>query len=234
MPRLTEQEQQEILRYIEADKPLPDKFRFLMFEEKREVELVWNGKTSEVCNIVLPFQVIEQVDEPRAEKPADTKLQPDFFDSRGRQLKGWTNKLIWGDNKLILSSLKNGPLREEIETQGGLKLIYIDPPFDVGADFSMDIEIGGETFHKEPNLLEQIAYRDTWGRGADSFIAMIYERLILRRDLLTPDGSIYVHCDWRVNSLLRSVLDEIFGTDQFLNEILWRRRTNTVKAISKK
>ena len=69
MPRLTEQEQQEIIRFLEADKPLPDKFRFLLFEDKREVELVWNGKTSEVCNIVLPFQVIEQVDEPRVEKP---------------------------------------------------------------------------------------------------------------------------------------------------------------------
>jgi hypothetical protein len=96
MPRLTEQEQQEILRFIEADRPLPDKYRFLLFEDKREVELVWNGKTSEVCNIVLPFQVIEQVDEPRAEKPEDTSLQMGLFstDERGRQLKGWTNKLI--------------------------------------------------------------------------------------------------------------------------------------------
>ncbi len=128
MAKLTEQEQQEIIRYVEADKPLPDKYRFLLFEDKREVELVWNGKTSEVCNIVLPFQVIEQVDEPRAEKPEDTEAQMSLFDKRSRQLKGWTNKLIWGDNKLILSSLKNGPLREEIEAQGGLKLIYIDPP----------------------------------------------------------------------------------------------------------
>ena len=151
MAKLTEQEQQEIIRYLEADKPLPDKYRFLLFEDKREVELVWNGKTSEVCNIVLPFQVIEQVDEPRAEKPTH-RLQMGLFDTdaRGRQLKGWTNKLIWGDNKLILSSLKNGPLREEIEKQGGIKLIYIDPPFDVGADFSMDIEIGGDTFTKKP------------------------------------------------------------------------------------
>ncbi len=228
MPRLTEQEQQEILRYLEADKPLPDKFRFLLFEDKREVELVWNGKTSEVCNIVLPFQVIEQVDEPRAEKPADTAFQPDFFDSRGRQLKGWTNKLIWGDNKLILSSLKNGPLREEIERQGGLKLIYIDPPFDVGADFSMDIEIGGDTFTKKPNILEEIAYRDTWGKGADSFIAMIYERLVLMRDLLAEDGSIYVHCDWRVNAFIRLAMNEIFGTNDFINEITWKR-AHTVK-----
>ena len=224
MPRLTEQEQQEIIRFLEADKPLPDKYRFLLFEDKREVELVWNGKTNEVCNIVLPFQSIELVDEPRAEKPDETTLQLDLFDERGRQRKGWTNKLIWGDNKLILSSLKNGPRREEIEAQGGLKLIYIDPPFDVGADFSMDIEIGDDTFTKKPNILEEIAYRDTWGKGADSFIAMIYDRLILMRDLLAEDGSIYVHCDWRVNSSLRFVLSEIFGENNFINEIIWRRK----------
>ncbi len=233
MPNLTEQEKQEILRYLEADKPLPDKFRFLLFQEKREVELVWNGKTNEVCNIVLPFQVIEQVDEPRAEKSEETKLQMDMFatDSRGRQLKGWTNKLIWGDNKLILSSLKNGPLRDEIERQGGLKLIYIDPPFDVGADFSMDIEIGGDTFTKKPNILEEIAYRDTWGKGADSFLAMIYERLVLMRDLLAEDGSIYVHCDWRVNSYVRSILDEVFGPKHFRNEIVWKRRVGMSSAV---
>ena len=223
MPRLTDQEQQEIIRYLEADKPLPDKYRFLLFADKREVELVWNGKTSEVSQIVLPFQVIEQVDEPRAEK--DTKLQSSMFDldSRGRQLKGWTNKLIWGDNKLVLSSLKNGPLREEIEAQGGIKLIYIDPPFDVGADFSMDIEIGEDTFTKKPSILEEIAYRDTWGKGTDSFIAMIYERLVLMRDLLAEDGSIYVHCDWRVNSLIRLVLDEVFGENSFQSEIIWKQ-----------
>jgi DNA modification methylase len=225
MARLTDQEKQDIVRYLEADKPLPDKYRFLLFEEKREVELVWNGKTSEVCNIVLPFQVIEQVDEPRSEK--DRYMQGTLFDmdARGRQLRGWTNKLIWGDNKLILSSLKNGPLREEIEKQGGLKLIYIDPPFDVGADFSMDIEIGNDTFTKKPNILEEIAYRDTWGRGADSFIAMIYERLVLMRDLLAEDGSIYVHCDWRVNALMRLILDEVFGAEQFVNQMCWRRTT---------
>jgi len=226
MALLTEQEQQEVIRFLEAGKPLPDKYRFLLFEDKREVELVWNGKTNEVCNIVLPFQTIEQVDEPRAENPEETAKQMDFLsvDARGRQLKGWTNKLIWGDNKLILSSLKNGPLREEIERQGGIKLIYIDPPFDVGADFSMDIEIGGDTFTKKPNILEEIAYRDTWGHGADSFIAMIYERLVLMRDLLAEDGSIYVHCDWRVNSYLRLVAEEVFGKDNFLNEIIWKRK----------
>lgn len=223
MPRLTEQEQQEIIRYLEADKPLPEKYRFLLFDEKREVELVWNGKTNEVSNIVLPFQVIEQVDEPRAEKPEDTTLQMDLFDARGRQLKGWTNKLIWGDNKLILSSLKNGPLREEIEAQGGIKLIYIDPPFDVGANFSMDIEIGEDTFTKNPNILEEIAYRDTWGMGADSFISMLYERLNLMHELLTIDGAIYVHCDWRMEGFIRLILDEVFGRSNFMNSITWQR-----------
>ncbi len=233
MPRLTEQEQQEIVRFIEADKPLPDKYRFLLFEDKREVELVWNGKTNEVCNVVLPCQTIEHVDEPRAEAADPAAESTDtLFDNRGRQLKGWTNKLIWGDNKLILSSLKNGPMREEIERQGGLKLIYIDPPFDVGADFSMDIKIGdsGDTFTKKPNILEELAYRDTWGKGADSFIAMIYERLVLMRDLLTDDGSVYVHCDWRVNSHIRLVLDELFGTGGqrgkagFRNELIWQHQ----------
>ena len=221
---LTDAEKREVLECLERGKPLEDKYRFLLFGDRREVELVWNGKTSEVCNVVLPFQVIEQVDEPRGEmKKKDPQAMLFSLDKRGRQLKGWTNKLIWGDNKLILSSLKNGPMREEIEKQGGIKLIYIDPPFDVGADFSMDIEIGDETFHKEPNILEEIAYRDTWGKGADSFIAMIYERLSLMRDLLADDGSIYVHCDTRVNAYIRLVLDEIFSNEKCVNEIVWKR-----------
>jgi site-specific DNA-methyltransferase (adenine-specific)/adenine-specific DNA-methyltransferase len=214
---ISDAEKRDLTQLIQAGKPLPEKYRFILFEDKREVELVWNGKTRDVCTTVLPFQTLEHVDEPRAE----TKSQGELFDPRGRQVRGWTNKLIWGDNKLILSSLKAGALRRQIEDAGGLKLIYIDPPFDVGADFSMDIEIGGETFHKEPNLLEQIAYRDTWGRGADSFISMIYERLILMRDLLAEDGSIYVHCDWRVNSYIRGALDEVFGRDNQLNQIQW-------------
>jgi DNA modification methylase len=227
---LSEAEQRDLVILIQQGKALPEKYRFILFEDKREVELVWNGKTRDVCTTVLPFQTLEHVDEPRTE----TKTQGELFDSRGRQLRGWTNKLIWGDNKLILSSLKAGPLRQQIEDAGGLKLIYIDPPFDVGADFSMDIEIGGETFHKEANLLEQIAYRDTWGRGADSFIAMIYERLILMRDLMHSEGSIYVHCDWRVNGYVRLVMDEVFSKDRFRNEIVWHYANTGLKARSKK
>lgn len=221
--KLTDNEKRDIVKYLEAGKPLPEKYRFLLFDDDREVELLWNGKTNEITNVVLPFQVIEQIDEPRSD--AKFGNQNSLFDTSGRQITGWTNKLIWGDNKLILSSLKNGPLRKEIEAQGGLKLIYIDPPFDVGADFSMDIKIGDgedeESFTKKPSVIEEIAYRDTWGKGADSFIAMIYERLKLMHDLLAEDGSIYVHCDYRVNSYIRLALDEIFGKENQINEIIW-------------
>lgn len=226
---LSDNEKRDIVKYLEAGKPLPEKYRFLLFKDDREVELVWNGKSNEVTNVVLPFQVIEQIDEPREGKEFGDKGT--LFDFSGKQITGWTNKLIWGDNKLILSSLKNGPMRKEIEAQGGLKLIYIDPPFDVGADFSMNIEIGedeeAESFTKKPSVIEEIAYRDTWGKGADSFIAMIYERLKLMHDLLAEDGSIYVHCDWRLSAHMRLILDEIFGTNNFRNEIIWHYQQGT-------
>jgi DNA modification methylase len=221
---LSDNEKRDIIKYLEAGKELPEKYRFLLFKDDREVELVWNGKTNEVTNVVLPFQTIEQIDEPR--EGGEFGNSGTLFDTSGRQIHGWTNKLIWGDNKLILSSLKNGPLRKEIEAQGGLKLIYIDPPFDVGADFSMNIEIGDgeekESFTKKPSVIEEIAYRDTWGKGADSFISMIYERLKLMHELLSEDGSIYVHCDWRLSGHMHLILDEIFGSDCFGAEIIWK------------
>lgn len=218
---LSDTEIRDIIKFLEAGKPLPDKYRFLLFKDEREVELVWNGKTNEVTNVVLPFQVIEQIDEPREGKEFGDGVG--LFDFSGKQISGWTNKLIWGDNKLVLSSLKNGPMRKEIEAQGGLKLIYIDPPFDVGADFSMNISIGedSDTFTKKPSVIEEVAYRDTWGKGADSFIAMIYERIKLMYDLLANDGSIFIHCDYRVNAYLRLILDELFGSENFKNEIIW-------------
>ena len=221
MLNLTENEKRDIVRYIEEGKELPEKYRFLLFEGKKQVELLWNGKSDEVTNVVLPFQTIEHVDEPRSEVPKE--LQLSLFDESGRQQKGWTNKLIWGDNKHILSSLKHGPMREEIEKQGGIKLIYIDPPFDVGADFTMDVQIGDQSLEKEPGVLEQLAYRDTWGLGQDSYLSMIYERLILMRDLLADDGSIYVHCDHHIDNRMRGVLEEVFDSDNFVSHIIWKR-----------
>jgi len=232
--KLSDNEIRDITRLLEEGKPLPDKYRFMLFGDDREIELVWNGKSGDVTNVVLPFQTIEHIDEPRPEK--DVAAQPDLFDlATGRQLKGWTNKLIWGDNKFILSSLKNGPLREEIEANGGIKLIYIDPPFDVGADFTMDVEIGEETFEKEPNVLEEIAYRDTWAKGQDSFLSMIYERLILIKDLLSEDGSVFLHCDWRLSAKIHLMMKELFGEENFVNEIIWhyKRWSNVTSTYQK-
>ena len=218
--KLSDSEKRDLIQLIEKNNFLPDKYRFLIFEKADQVELIWNGKSSEITNVVLPFQIIEQVDEPRDEKI--DYLQGSLIDNEtGRQLSGWSNKLIWGDNKFVLSSLKNGPMRDEIEKQGGIKLIYIDPPFDVGADFSMNVSIGDDLYEKRPNVLEQIAYRDTWGLGTDSFLSMIYERLLLMKDLLANDGSIFVHCDYRLNSSIRGIMDEVFGKQNFLNEIIW-------------
>ncbi len=233
--RLSDNEIRDINKLLLEGKPLPDEYRFRLFGEKREVELVWNGKSNEICNVVLPFQIIESVDEPRSEKKKGHLMSLSDFDIdiRGRQSKGWANKLIWGDNKLILSSLKNGPLREEILRNGGIKLIYIDPPFDIGADFTYKIEIGEDEFTKQPGILEDIAYRDTWGNGEDSYLKMIYERLVLMRDLLSEDGTIYVHCDWRLCAPLRLIIEEIFGTDNFMCQIIWKR-SSIRKAASNK
>ncbi len=215
---LSDSEKRDLINLIEKNKPLPEQYRFRLFEKNNEIELLWNGKSNEITNVNLPFQIIEHVDEPR--KNIEPELQGNLFDERGRKMAG-ANKLIWGNNSLVLSSLINGNLRNWIEQQGGLKLVYIDPPFNVQDDFELEIKIGKEKFPKKRNALEQIAFSDTWGKGPDSFLSMIYERLKLIHSLMSNDGSIYVHCDWRLNADIRKVLDEIFGEENFRREIIW-------------
>ena len=183
--KISDKEKNEIINYVKAGKYLPEKYKFLIFEEQDDVSLTWLEKEFKITNVNLPFQSIEHVDTPRSEE--NVSLQKDLFDFSGRQLKGWTNKLIWGDNKLILSSLRNGQLYEEIQNQGGLKLVYIDPPFDVGAKFYMPITIGKHDLIKSPSVLEEVAYDDTWGKGLNSFNQMIYERLYLIKNLMLQD-----------------------------------------------
>ena len=232
---MTEQDKTQIISLIKSGEKLPKEFIYKLFADEEDVFLFWNGRKEDVTNVALPFHSIEHIDEPRKEKNKEGDALS-MFDMRGRQLQGWTNKLIWGDNKLILSSLANGPMREEIEKEGGLKLIYIDPPFAVGADFGFNIEIGGETAEKKQNVIEEIAYRDTWGKGISSYLTMMYERLKLMYNLLAHDGSIYVHCDYRVGSYLKLLLDDVLGKDNYKNEIIWQRTTNTgsSKAIANK
>jgi len=227
---LNNTEKETIIDFIKNNEPLPKEYIYKLFADEEDVFLFWNGRNEEVTNVVLPFHSIEHIDEPRKEVVTRKDNQLDLFslDTKGRQLMGWTNKLIWGDNKLVLSSLVNGPMRDEIEKEGGLKLIYIDPPFAVGADFSFNIEINGESAEKKQSVIEEIAYRDTWGHGISSYLAMMYERLKLMHQLLADDGSIYVHCDWRVSSYLKIILESIFGYNNFINDVIWHYRTGNM------
>jgi DNA modification methylase len=217
---LSQQERDLIANLIRDGKPVPARYIPSISDNPLKTELIWPGKSTLVDSTVLPFQSIEHIDEPRK----GTTQQYDLFsmsESTGRQSSGWTNKLIWGDNSLILSSLVNGPMRTEINKAGGLKLVYIDPPFDVGADFSIDIEIGNDSVTKKPSVVEEVAYRDTWGQGADSFLSMLYSRIKQLHQLMADNSSIFVHVDWRVNSTVRILLDEVFGVENYRNEIAW-------------
>ena len=227
--RLSDDDKALIADHLDRGEPLPDRFRWLLFAEPRETELIWPGKTSEVTNVVLPFQSIEQIDEPRAEADLGAFGSGDLFtvNAGGRQHGGWSNKLIWGDNKLVLSSLKGGPLRRQIEAAGGLKLVYIDPPFDVGADFSFDIEVGEtNSLTRTPTVIEDVAYRDTWGRGIDSYVQMIRERLHIIAELIAPDATIWVHLGHQVAHEVKLLLDEVFGKQNSLADVTWKRTSS--------
>ncbi|MGK7904159.1 MAG: DNA methyltransferase [Hormoscilla sp.] len=192
-------------------------------------ELVWEGKYDEygnrrevdIAGCAMPMQKIESIDEPRREAEAAKQLS--LFEAENKRQDDFRNRLIWGDNKLVMASLLQ-------EFKGKVDLIYIDPPFDVGADFTMSVLVGEETdtLEKEQSTLEMVAYRDIWGKGTDSYLHMIFERLVLAHELLSEVGSIYVHCDWRMNSYIRQIMDEIFGTENFINEITWKR-AHTIK-----
>ncbi len=221
---LSQQERDLIANLIRDGKPVPARYIPSISDSPLKTELIWPGKSTMMDTSVLPFQSIEHIDEPRK----GTSQQFDLFsmsESTGRQSGGWTNKLIWGDNSLILSSLVNGPIREEIEKAGGLKLVYIDPPFDVGADFSIGIDVGDDSVIKKPSVVEEVAYRDTWGRGIDSYASMLRSRLINIHQLLSNDGSLFLHCDYRTTGITRLILDEIFGAERLVNEIVWSYAT---------
>ena len=183
-------------------------------------ELVWEGKYDEYGNrrtldipaLAAPMQRIETVDEPRARSEAQGAL----FDEGQAHLDDFRNRLIWGDNRLVCASLL-------AEFRDSIDAVYIDPPFDVGADFTMSVPLGDEKdeLKKEQSALEMVAYRDMWGKGTDSYLHMIAERLSLIHALLRPGGKLWVHLDYRVVALVRCVLDDLFGYDAFRNEVIW-------------
>jgi len=188
-------------------------------------ELIWDGKYKDGKNqgpvrIALPFQTIETVNESVQERQRSLEIF-----AAGRETE-WRNRLIWGDKKYVLPSLLP-------EFAGKVNLIYIDPPFDTGADFSYTATIPDHSdapedetavFTKEPSILEQKAYRDTWGRGLDSYLQWFYETAVFLRELLADSGTIYVHLDWHIVHYVKQVMDEVFGSEAFLNHIIWSYR----------
>jgi DNA modification methylase len=186
-------------------------------------ELIWDrkydaaGKRVAPPRVALPFQTVETVNESAQDR------QKGLFQAL-EQDKPWRNRLVWGDKKYVLPALLP-------EFAGRVNLIYIDPPFDTGADFSFNAAVPGPeddaddalAFTKQPSLIEQKAYRDTWGRGIDSYLQWFYETVVLLHELLAENGSIYVHLDWHVGHYAKAILDEVFGMDNFRNEIIWQR-----------
>ena len=190
-------------------------------------ELVWPGKyhedgtLKEAPRVNLPFQVIETVNESRATREANEYGQGTLFDyyhaTEGETFEdGWKNKLIWGDNLLVMGSLLE-------QFAGKIDLIYIDPPFATGADFSFTAPIGesGDSAYKQQSPIEERAYRDTWGGGVDTYLEMIVPRLRLIRDLLSDHGSMFLHLGVQVNHLLRVAVEEVFGSTNVVDEIIW-------------
>lgn len=195
-------------------------------------ELVWEGKYDVNGNriaplkVPLPFQTVETVNESAQERQKSL----DLFSS-GRDPE-WRNRLIWGDKKYVLPALSE-------EFAGKVDLVYIDPPFATGDDFSLVVDVpddeesleDGVSFVKEPSVIERKAYRDTWGvsradreRGVsslDRYIRWFYETSVCLHELLSDKGSLYVHLDWRVGHYAKLVLDEVFGSKNFRNDITW-------------
>jgi len=198
--------------------------------EVKKIELVWKGKYDEDGRLrptekpgPYPFQIVEVINAPRTgrKEPEQLTLFNYYKAEEGETFEeGWKNKLIWGDNKLVMSSLLE-------KFAGRINLIYIDPPFATGADFKFKIQVGeeGEQIVKEHSIIEEKAYRDTWGKGVDSYLEMMWERLWLMKELLAENGSIYVHLDWHVGHYVKVMMDEIFGVENFRNEIVWSYRT---------
>lgn len=205
--------------------------------EVTRTELVWPGKYNEdgtrkeVPRVSLPFQVIESVNESRATREAKKGgTQATLFDvwegKEGDTFEdGWRNKLIWGDNLLVMGSLLE-------KFAGKIDLIYIDPPFGTGSDFTQKYLVDEEgirlasvneqaDLEKDASLIEEVTYRDTWGQGIDSYLDMLWDRLVVLRQLLSERGTLYIHTDYHVQHYVKLLMDEVLGAENFVNEIVW-------------
>lgn len=194
-------------------KSLLEQLPSIVAEGKREAERAIERAES---NYRLGLQTRELVVPSR-----DSNIEDLFKGKKGQSGKyGPPNRLIYGDNLLAMATLLAGE-NEGVSFRGAVDLIYIDPPYDSKADYRSSIEILGAALDQSPTVLEQFAYTDTWAEGTTSYLKMIIPRLYLMKELLKPEGSIFVHLDWHVGHYVKIALDEIFGRDHFVNEIVW-------------
>src|SRR5574344_1532688 len=182
-----------------------DQFTFDYEPIRGMPELKWQGKKPFTGTSYYPAQLKETYGEPDDD--------------------GWMNKLYWGDNMQVMSHLLKS-------YRGKVNLIYIDPPFDSKADYKKKIELRGKSAESDETAFEEKQYGDIWKN--DEYLQFMYERLILIRELLSDTGSIYLHCDWHEAHHLRCLMDEVFGPNNFINEIIWHYQAGTAQATSLK
>lgn len=170
-------------------------FKFEQTNISLHPELRWRGKRPFTSTQFYPAQLKE---------------------SFGEEIDGWMNKIFWGDNLQVMSHLLK-------HYRGQVDLIYIDPPFDSKADYKKKIELRGNIAENDNTAFEEKQYTDIWSNN--EYLQFMYERLILMRELLTDEGSIYLHCDWHQVHFLKIIMDEVFGVENYRNEIIWKRGT---------
>lgn len=176
---------------LKAEQQISELEKFKFNLIKGHERLFWKGKRPFESTCYYPAQLKE---------------------THGVETDGWLNKIFWGDNLQVMSHL--------LKTyRGQVDLIYIDPPFDSKADYKKKIELRGQKAVSDSSNFEEVQYTDIWSN--DEYLQFMYERLILLRELLSDHGSIYLHCDWHKSHLLRCIMDEVFGANNFINEIIW-------------
>lgn len=165
------------------------------------------------------------------------RKEDNLFRSKYQEIDGqnWFNRLCYGDNLLVMQALLNGDEATGMPSmRGKIDLIYIDPPYDSKADYRTKITLPNCDIEQRPNVLEQFAYSDTWKEGTVSYLKMMYPRLYLMKELLSEQGSIYVHVDWHVGHYVKVLLDEILGKENFINELVWCRTSSSAKKAQNK
>ena len=190
-------------------------------------KIVAEGKR-EVARIMERLESDNRITLQTNEYVLPVRKEVNLFQGKYQNIDGqnWFNRLCYGDNLLVMQALLNGDAETGLPSmRGKIDLIYIDPPYDSKADYRTKITLPDLNLEQKPNVMEQFAYADTWKDGTVSYLKMMYPRLYLMKELISDQGSIYVHLDFHVNNYMKILMDEIFGKSLYRNEIIWHYQT---------